>query len=171
MRLRTWTAKLTSDVRPYASASRRRSPVSSARSPMHLFYTGPHAQCWSCVRSTPSSKCHVSPGAWPPAPPSLGKRSAELAAPVADAFAGDHCGTLSQDQRDIARAQAEEVIQPYRVADDLNRGAMAAIQVWLRGHATNFTYPSSTRHSRLTCQCRCGSCRLPERQVACSYRP
>ena len=72
-----------------------------------------------------------------PAAQSLGKRSTELAAPVADAFAGNHHAALSQDELNITQAETEEVIQPHGVADDLSREAVAVIQGWLRGHATS----------------------------------
>ena len=75
--------------------------------------------------------------AWPrPAsmqPP--GKVSTELAAPEADALVGDHHAPFSQDQFDVAQAEAEQMIQPYSMADDLAREAVAVIQQWLSGHA------------------------------------
>jgi hypothetical protein len=53
---------------------------------------------------------------------SFGKLGAELLAPVSDAFVGDHHVTPGQDQFDITLAEAEDVIQPHGVADDLSDG-------------------------------------------------
>jgi hypothetical protein len=41
-----------------------------------------------------------------------------------DAFVGDHHAALSQDQRDVAETEAEHVIQPHAMANDLGREAM-----------------------------------------------
>jgi len=63
-----------------------------------------------------------------PAPTqSSGKLSTEFAAPMADAFVGDHDAALGQDQLDVAQAEAEEVVQPHGVVDDRSRKAMARI--------------------------------------------
>jgi len=42
-------------------------------------------------------------------------------APMPNAFMGHHDATFRQDQLDITQAEAEDVIQPDRVADDLGR--------------------------------------------------
>jgi hypothetical protein len=49
----------------------------------------------------------------------------QIAAPMADVFVGDHDAALGQDQLDVAQAEAEEVVQPYDVVDDLSRKAVA----------------------------------------------
>jgi hypothetical protein len=56
-----------------------------------------------------------------------GEFGAELAAPTADAFVGDHNTTFGEDELDIPQTQAEQVIQLHLVADDLGRDPMAAI--------------------------------------------
>jgi len=81
------------------------------------------------------------PGVARPRPSSTqspGKRRAELAAPVADALVANHHATLGQDQLDVAQTEAEDVIQPHRVADDLSRKAMAVIQAGLWRHPVSF---------------------------------
>jgi hypothetical protein len=97
--------------------------------------------CWSTARhrycNTPrmrmntSSRCQVSP--------SCGRRrrkvSAELQAPVPDAFMGHHDTAFRQDQLDVAQADAEDVIQPDRVADDLRGKPMTGIRGAFRIHA------------------------------------
>jgi hypothetical protein len=72
-------------------------------------------------------------GSWPPSTQPLGEFGAELAAPMADTFAGDHDAALRQDEFNVAQAEAEQVIQPHGVADDLTRKAMAAMEGWLSG--------------------------------------
>ncbi len=57
-----------------------------------------------------------SPAAQPP-----GKISPELPTPVSDALVSDDNPALGQDKLDIAQTEAEYVIQPDRVADDLSR--------------------------------------------------
>ena len=71
--------------------------------------------------------CQVSPGlaavgatAW--------RIQHQTCAPVADTLAGDQDATLGQDELDVAQTEAEHVIQPTGVADDLTRKAMTAIQ-------------------------------------------
>jgi hypothetical protein len=51
-------------------------------------------------------------------------------APAPDALGGDHNAALSQDQLDIAQAEAEHMIQPHGIADDLGWEAMAVVGVW-----------------------------------------
>ncbi len=41
---------------------------------------------------------------------------------------------LGQDQLDIAQAQAEDVIKPYRMADDLGRKAVSGVSGELGRH-------------------------------------
>jgi hypothetical protein len=59
-----------------------------------------------------------------PAQP-FGKLGAELYAPVPDALMGDHHAALGQDQLDITQAEAENLVQPHGMTDDLGREAMA----------------------------------------------
>ena len=59
---------------------------------------------------------------------------AEAQTPFADAFVTDHDAARGQDQLDIAQAQAEAVIEPDRVLDDLSRKAKATIRVQRQVH-------------------------------------
>ncbi len=47
---------------------------------------------------------------------------------------GDHHAAFGQDQLDVAQAEAENVIQPHGMADDLGRKPMAAIEGRLCRH-------------------------------------
>jgi hypothetical protein len=58
---------------------------------------------------------------------SSGKVGTELPAPVSDAFMHGHDTAFSQDQLDVAQTEAEDVIQPHGVTDDLSREAMPGI--------------------------------------------
>lgn len=50
---------------------------------------------------------------------------AELSAPASDGFVGEEHTAFSEDQLDIAKAEAEYMIQPDGVTDDLGGEAMA----------------------------------------------
>jgi hypothetical protein len=54
---------------------------------------------------------------------------AELPAPAPDRFVGEKHATLGQQQLHVSQAQAEHVIEPDHVADDLGREAMAVMRV------------------------------------------
>ena len=69
----------------------------------------------------------------PAQPP--GEVGTELEAPMPNAFMGHYDATFRQDQLDIAQAEAEDVIQSDRVADDLRRKPMPGIRGVLRIHA------------------------------------
>jgi hypothetical protein len=45
---------------------------------------------------------------------------------------GDHDAPLGQDQLDIPQAQAEHMIEPHRMVDDLGREAVSGVggDVW-----------------------------------------
>ena len=78
------------------------------------------------------------PGSWPAAAHAIGETLAEFLAPAPHCLIGDHDAPLSQEQLDVTQAEAEHVIQPYSMADELGRKAMAVMRVgwWL--HATTF---------------------------------
>ena len=69
------------------------------------------------------------PGPGPPTSELIGIRLAELPAPLADGFVGDDDSTGKQQLFDIPIAQAEAVIQPHAVADDLGRETGVFIRV------------------------------------------
>jgi hypothetical protein len=77
-------------------------------------------------------------GPWTAAAQSAREGLAELLAPAPDGLVGDDNATLSQKQFDISQAEAEHVIQPDSVADDLGGKAMATVWVGWRLHAASF---------------------------------
>src|SRR4051794_23678228 len=82
-----------------------------------------------------------------------GKVSAELQAPVSDAFMGDHDAPLGQDQLHIPQAQAEYMVQPYSVADDLGRKAIAGIGGEVGRHPASLARPYRFGQRASTWQC------------------
>ena len=54
---------------------------------------------------------------------------AELLAPLTNGLIRDNDATFSQQQLNISQAEAEHVIQPDRVADDLGRKAVAVVRI------------------------------------------
>src|SRR3954453_17656215 len=70
-----------------------------------------------------------------PRPTSLqrvGKQPAEAQAPVTDALVGHNDAAGSEDRLDVTQAEAEAVIQPDRMLDDLGWEAKAAVRVGRR---------------------------------------
>gem|GEM_PF-6108627 len=72
----------------------------------------------------------MSPGPRPAATKIVGEGGAELQAPSADALIRDDDAALGQQQFDIPEAQAEHVIEPYGVADEVCREPVAMVRVW-----------------------------------------
>ena len=66
---------------------------------------------------------------------------AELAAPLPDALVGDADPALRQDQLHLAQAQAEDVVEPDRVADGLGREAMSGVGGGLEPHPASMPQP------------------------------
>jgi hypothetical protein len=63
----------------------------------------------------------------------------ELLAPVTDTLVSNRNAALSQDQLHISQTEAENMIQPHRMADDLGWEAMAMIRTRLWRHPASFT--------------------------------
>ena len=82
-----------------------------------------------------------------PAQPA-GKVGTELQAPVPDTFMSHYDAALRQDQLDVAQAQAEDVVQPDRVADDLRREPMPGVRGALRIHAGSLVHLPSKVQTR-----------------------
>jgi hypothetical protein len=86
----------------------------------------------------------------PPATQPAGEVGAEPDGPLPDALVRDHDAPLRQDQLDIAQAQAEDVVEPYGMADHLGREPMAGVGGGVGRHATSLAeprcsgYPAST---------------------------
>ena len=86
---------------------------------------------------------------WPAAPQAIGEIRTELLAPPSHRLVGDENASFSQDQLHIAQAEAEYVVQPHGMADDLGRKPMAVAWVRWRLHAASFTRLHADRQSRL----------------------
>jgi hypothetical protein len=61
---------------------------------------------------------------------------AKLQTPPPDTLVGDKDAALRQEQLDISKAQAEYVVEPDRVADQLGRKTMAIMWVWRLLHSS-----------------------------------
>jgi hypothetical protein len=72
-----------------------------------------------------------------PAPAELaGELTAEDQTPLTDAFVADRDASLGEDQFDVSETQAEAVIQPDRVANDLGREPVSGVGDGLGRHLT-----------------------------------
>ena len=87
-------------------------------------------------------------GPRPPATDSVGEGRAELQAPSADALIEDNDAALGQQQLDISQAQAEHVVEPYRVADKVCREAVTMVRVWRLLHPRFLAQAVANRQSR-----------------------
>jgi hypothetical protein len=74
-------------------------------------------------------------GLRPPHLEAVGVSSSEAQAPFTDCLVADHDASRRQDQLDFAQAEAEAVVKPDRLVDDLGRKAVAAVRVGWRAHA------------------------------------
>jgi len=77
------------------------------------------------------------PRLWPSAAKTVGKTLPGLLAPAPNSLVGDHNAPLSQEQLDVAQAEAEHMVQPDSMADDLSGEAMAAVRVGWWFHAAS----------------------------------
>jgi hypothetical protein len=74
-----------------------------------------------------------------------GEARAELQAPPPNALVGHDHAAFGQDQLDIPKAQAEDMIEPDRVADQLGRKAMTIVRVGRLPHATILAQATADR--------------------------
>src|ERR1700683_5066563 len=74
------------------------------------------------------------PWPWPAASHVVGKALAEFLAPAPYGLVGDDDAPLGQKQFDVAQAEAEHVVQPHSMADDLRGEAVAVVRVGWRHH-------------------------------------
>ena len=74
---------------------------------------------------------------WPAAAQAVSKTGGELVAPAAHGLIGDDDTPLGQDQLNIAQTEAEYVMQPNSVADDLGGKPMAVVRVGWQLHAAS----------------------------------
>jgi hypothetical protein len=88
------------------------------------------------------------PRSWPPTAQTVGEALAELLAPAPHRLIGNDDAPLSQKKLNVPQAEAEHVIQPDGVADDLSGEPMAIVGVGWRRH------PISLIALRACCQTR-----------------
>jgi hypothetical protein len=82
-------------------------------------------------------KVPLVPGPWPAMAQAAGKRLVEFLAPSPHGLIGDDDAPLGQKQLDVPQAEAEHVIQPDSVANDLRGEAMAIVWVGWGFHAAD----------------------------------
>jgi hypothetical protein len=58
---------------------------------------------------------------------------------------GNKDTTLRKEQLDISKAQAEDVVEPNRVADQLGRKTMAIMRVWRLLHSSTIAQKPAAR--------------------------
>ena len=68
-------------------------------------------------------------GSWPTPAQSVGKTRCKFLAPAPHRLVGDRNTAFRQDQLYIAQAEAEDVVQPNSVADDLGREPMTIVRI------------------------------------------
>ena len=86
----------------------------------------------------------------PPPAQFVGEARTELQTPSADILVRNNPTALGKDQLDIPKAQAEDVLESDRVADDLSRKAMPIVRVRGRVHPTILAQTAPARQSGLT---------------------
>jgi len=89
-------------------------------------------------------------GSWPSAAQAVSKALAEFPAPAPNRLIGDNDATFSQEQLNISQAEAEHVVQPDSMADDLGGKAMAVVRVRWRFHAPTVFRLRSRCHTPVT---------------------
>ncbi len=73
------------------------------------------------------------------------KARAGLQAPPPDAFVGDDHAAFGQDQLDITKAGAEDMIEPDCLADQIGRKAMTIVRVGRFPRATILAHAFAAR--------------------------
>jgi hypothetical protein len=80
---------------------------------------------------------HVPLVSWPASARVVGETRSEFLAPAPHRLIGEDDTALSQEQLDIPQTEAEDVLQPDSVADDLGGEPMTIVRVGLRLHAAS----------------------------------
>ena len=88
------------------------------------------------------------PESWPTAAQTSGEAPAKFLAPAPNGLIGDDNSSSSQEQLNIPLAEAEHVIQPDSVADNMDGKAMAVAQVWCRLYAASLVALQPARQTR-----------------------
>jgi hypothetical protein len=76
---------------------------------------------------------------WPATAQAVSKAGGEFLAPASHRLVRDDDTAFSQDQLNITQAEAEHVVQPDGVADDLGREPMTVVWVGWWRHAVSLT--------------------------------
>ena len=79
----------------------------------------------------------------------VGEACAELQAPLPNALIGDDHTTFGQKKFDIPEAQANDVIEPDRVADQLYREAVAMVRIGRLSHPAMVALAAADDQTRL----------------------
>ena len=87
---------------------------------------------------------------WSAASQAVRECLAELLAPLTNRLIGDNHATFSQQQLNISQAEAEHVIQPDRVTDDLGRKAVAVVRIGWGFHADSLAGLQPAGQTELT---------------------
>ena len=80
----------------------------------------------------------------------FGEALAKFLAPASNGLIGSDNAPFGQDQLDIPRAEAEHMVQPDGVTDDLGGKAVAVMRVGRRLHAVSLVVRRAGRQTRLT---------------------
>jgi hypothetical protein len=96
-----------------------------------------------------SSRYHFIPRSWASAAKAFGKGLAELLAPAPNGLMGDDDATLGQQEFNISIAEAEHVIQPDSMSDDLGGKAIAVMRCGRGLHAVSLVGLQSGRQTQL----------------------
>jgi hypothetical protein len=86
---------------------------------------------------------------WPAASQAVGKTRSKFLAPASHRLVRDDNAAFRQDQLDIAQTEAEHVVQPDSVGDDLGWEPMAVVRVRWRRHPTSLLARQACCQSRL----------------------
>jgi hypothetical protein len=89
------------------------------------------------------------PWSWPAASQAIGETRAEFLAPAAHRLVGDDNAMLGQEQLNIPQAEAEHVVQPHGVANDLGGEPMAIVAGGWRLHAASLARLQAACQTRL----------------------
>jgi hypothetical protein len=79
----------------------------------------------------------------------VGETRTEFLAPTSHRLVGDENAALSQEQLNIPQAEAEHVVQPDSVADDLGGEPVAVVGIGWRLHAASLAGLRGCGHARL----------------------
>ena len=89
------------------------------------------------------------PWSWSAASQAICEGLAKLLAPPTNGLIRDDNATFSQKQLDIPKADAEHVVQPDSVADDLGGKAVAVVRIGRGFHAASLSWSPIGRPDRL----------------------